>query len=102
MTDQKTQHAEYASRLSVGLEVTTPTKRRMTADERDIETLKTHERVSIFWITESMRRVKLVDRLKKTGAISLDNSCGYPWFTVTYNVEVTGRPTKTLTRRTEL
>jgi hypothetical protein len=73
---------------NIKIEVTMPTKRRMTADERDIETLKTHERVSIFWITESMRRAKLVERLKKTGAISLDNSCGYPWFTVTSNVEL--------------
>ena len=60
----------------------------MKKDERDIETLKTSERVSIFWITESRRRVKLVERLDKAGVISLDNACGYPWYMVTFNMSI--------------
>jgi hypothetical protein len=55
---------------------------RMTPDQRDIETLKRAERVSIFWLTENMRRARLVTRLEKEGRVVLDNTCGYPWLVV--------------------
>jgi hypothetical protein len=55
---------------------------KLTPDQRDIETLKRAGRVSIFWLTENMRRARLVTRLQKEGRVVLDNSCGFPWMVV--------------------
>lgn len=55
---------------------------RMTQNQRDIEILRRAKRVSIFWITETMRRATLITRLQKAGELELDNTCGFPWLIV--------------------
>lgn len=60
-------------------------KRKMTPNERDIETLKRSKRVSIFWITENIRRAKLMTALERSGRFKLDNSEGFPWLKVICN-----------------
>ena len=62
-------------------------KLKLTASQRDIETLKRSERVSIFWITETQRRAKLIDSLEVSGEFTFDNACGYPWLMVTHNAK---------------
>ena len=57
-------------------------KRRMTPNERDIETLRRSKRVSIFWITENQRRAKLMMQIERGGRFKLDNSEGFPWLKV--------------------
>lgn len=57
-------------------------KQRMTPNGRDIAVLRNANKVSVFWITETARRARLVDRLIKHGRIKLD-ACGYPWLNVT-------------------
>lgn len=57
---------------------------RMTPDQRDVEILKHAKRVSIFWVTDSFRRAKLVSKLIDSKQLVLDKSCGYPCFSVEY------------------
>lgn len=62
-------------------------RRRMTAKEHDIETLKSAKRVSYFWITETARRARLVTDLVRSGVLILDNSPGFPWSLVAWKGE---------------
>ena len=57
-------------------------KERMSPDQRDTAILKNADRVSVFWITENLRRARLVGRLEKSGLLKLDGSCDYPWLKV--------------------
>lgn len=56
--------------------------KKMSKNEKDIELLKVSNRISIFWITETDRRARLIYSLERSGKLKLDNSCGYPWMIV--------------------